>query len=198
MPSFLVPFASVARLLPIVLVIVVLAGGVLYAIRSRRATRSRAFWTTALDLGLVLWLALILLMTVVPFEPYGYRPPIGFIPFLDAIQRVVNGETWPSSELSDIFLNVVVFVPLGLGAALRFGRRRMALTVAGALCLSLAIEVSQALEAAGRFASVTDVVTNTTGAAVGFALGRVLRGPATAEDGAGYDEAPTADHPAPG
>ena len=199
MRSFLVPFASAARLMPIVVVAVVVAGGLLFAIRSRRSSRSQAAGTTVLDLGLALWLGFILLVTVVPFERHGYRPPIGFIPFLDAIQRVVNGETWPSSELADIVLNVVLFVPLGVGAALRFGLERMAVTVLGALALSFAIEVSQALEAAGRFASATDVVTNTSGAALGFALGRALRGPSpsTAVRGQSLDEAAPADDPAP-
>jgi len=199
MRSFLVPFASAARLTPIVVVMLVVAGGLLFAIRSRRSSRSHAARTTALDLGLALWLGFIFLVTVVPFERHGYRPPIGFIPFLDAIQRVVNGETWPSSELADIFLNVVLFVPLGVGAALRFGRDRLAVTVLGALALSFAIEVSQALEAAGRFASATDVVTNTTGAALGYAMGRALRGQGASPvvRGPGLDDAALADDPAP-
>jgi glycopeptide antibiotics resistance protein len=188
MRSFLVPFASAARLTPIVVVMLVVAGGLLFAIRSRRSSRSHAARTTALDLGLALWLGFIFLVTVVPFERHGYRPPIGFIPFLDAIQRVVNGETWPSSELADIFLNVVLFV-----------RDRLAVTVLGALALSFAIEVSQALEAAGRFASATDVVTNTTGAALGYAMGRALRGQGASPvvRGPGLDDAALADDPAP-
>ena len=176
MQSYLEPFASLGRVLPLVLATLSVVGTVLFVLRSRRGSRAQAAWTTALDLGMAVWLGLILLVTVVPFEPSGYAPPIGFIPFLDSIQRVVNGERWPSSEIADIVLNVVVFMPFGVAAALRWGRRWMTRVIVGAAALSLAIEVSQAVEAADRFASTTDIVTNTTGAALGFLIGLRMRG----------------------
>jgi glycopeptide antibiotics resistance protein len=105
--------------------------------------------------------------------PYGHSvaQPIGFVPFLDAIQRVSNNESYPSAEVGDIVANVLVFMPLGIGAALRWGRRWMIPFIGGAAAVSCGIELTQALEATGRFASATDVVTNTTGAALGFMLG---------------------------
>lgn len=160
--------------LPIALVALVLLGTVLFAIRSRGSSRRTAARTTALDLALVTWLALALLVTVVPMGRSG-RPPIGFIPFLDALDRIARGFSSPADEATDIVLNVLLFMPIGAWAALRFGRRRMAAAIAGGALLSIGIEVSQALEAAGRFASTTDVLTNTSGTALGFVVGLAIR-----------------------
>jgi glycopeptide antibiotics resistance protein len=166
----------VARGMPMVLLVLVPIGVVLFAWRSRHGPRGDAVRTTAIEIGMAAWLAFILLMTVVPFGRSDDQPPIAFIPFVDAIQRVVNGERYLSSELTDIVLNVIVFMPLGLGAALRWGRRWMVLSIVAAAALSFGIELTQAIEATGRFASATDVVTNTTGAALGFLLGVRWRG----------------------
>jgi len=69
---------------------------------------------------------------------------------------------------SDVLANVLLFAPLGVGLALLGVRWRRAL-LAG-LALSLGIELTQYLAIPGRFASVSDVLTNTTGAALGALL----------------------------
>ena len=178
---------TVAPVLPIALAVVILVGVLLFVIRSRRGSAAEAARTTALDVGMLFWLGLVLLLTVVPYGHEDERPPIGFIPFLDAIQRVANNQSYPSAELEDIVANVLVFMPLGIGAALRWGRQWMTRAILGAAALSFCIELTQAIEATGRFASATDVVTNTTGAALGFLLGLRWSG---ADDGA--DRAPAA------
>ena len=161
----------IAGYLPIVLVVVALLGVGLYIVRSRALPRSEAIRTTALDLGLGLWLALVLMLTIVPVGQVRPPQPIAFIPFLDAIQRVADGFSSVPDAASDIVLNVIAFVPFGLLAALRWGRRRMSLAIVAAATLSTGIELAQAIEGVGRFSSATDVVTNTTGAAVGFLVG---------------------------
>jgi glycopeptide antibiotics resistance protein len=91
-------------------------------------------------------------------------------------------------------------MPLGIGAALRWGRRWMIPAVVGAAALSTGIELTQAVEATGRFASATDVVTNTTGALLGLMLGLRLRGPGDepAFDRPTFEGGPTAaDRPDP-
>ena len=161
----------IAGYLPIVLAVVALLGAGLYVVRSRSLQRSEAARTTALDLGLGLWLALVLMLTVVPVGQARPPQPIAFIPFLDSIQRVADGFSSVWDAASDIVLNVIAFLPLGVIAALRWGHRWMTLTIVAAAALSTGIELTQFLEAAGRFSSATDVVTNTAGAAIGFWIG---------------------------
>src|SRR4029077_11258608 len=103
---FMSVLGTVAPVLPIALGAVILVGALLFVVRSRRGAPAQAARTTALDVGMLLWLGGILLLTVVPFGHPDERPPIGFIPFLDAIQRVANTQSYPSAELEDIVANV--------------------------------------------------------------------------------------------
>jgi glycopeptide antibiotics resistance protein len=136
---------------------------------------------TALDLAVVIWLALTLLVTVVPMGRSG-RSPFEFIPFLDVLERIGSGSSSPSTELPDIVYNVVLFVPFGAWAAVRFGRAWLAASIVGGALLSIGIEVSQAIEAVGRIGSTTDVLTNTTGTALGFLVGLGIRRPGDRTD----------------
>lgn len=69
---------------------------------------------------------------------------------------------------ADIAANVLLFVPLGAGLALLTGSGRRATGIA--LLLTAAIEIAQGFWIVGRFGTLSDVVTNTLGAALGAAL----------------------------
>jgi len=70
---------------------------------------------------------------------------------------------------ADVLLNIALFVPLGLGL---FGlRRSLRFTVTAALMLSLSIELLQYTVVIGRDATLSDVLTNTAGGALGWLLG---------------------------
>ena len=73
-----------------------------------------------------------------------------------------------SHGLVDVVLNVLLFVPLGLGLALAGLRARSALIV-GAL-VSLTVELLQLSVVSGRDASLSDLITNTLGAGSGALL----------------------------
>ena len=68
----------------------------------------------------------------------------------------------------DAVLNFFLFVPLGIGLAMCGARPRVALGTV--FLLSLSIEVTQYFLIAGRDATVGDVITNTLGGSVGFAI----------------------------
>lgn len=69
----------------------------------------------------------------------------------------------------DAVLNVLLFVPLGLGLSLMgSGGRRAILTALG---ISILIEMAQLAAIPGRDASIGDVLTNTLGGSIGFAIG---------------------------
>ena len=84
--------------------------------------------------------------------------------------------TDPGVVLRDPLGNLLLFVPLGLLAALG-GRhltwRRVELSAAA---ISVTIEASQLVFGLGSLASVDDVIFNTFGAVVGFAAYRILDG----------------------
>ncbi len=69
----------------------------------------------------------------------------------------------------DTFLNVLLFLPLGLGLGLAGFSWRRALTLA--LLLSFSIELLQMKVITGRDASLGDILTNTTGGTLGALLG---------------------------
>lgn len=70
----------------------------------------------------------------------------------------------------DAVLNVLLFVPLGIGLAVVGARAMLALP---AMCAaSVLIEIAQLTFVPGRDASIGDVVTNSLGGGLGFALAR--------------------------
>ncbi|HJP60775.1 MAG TPA: VanZ family protein, partial [Gemmatimonadaceae bacterium] len=67
-------------------------------------------------------------------------------------------------------LNILLFVPLGIGLGLSGFSRKLAVT--GMCTLSILIETAQLLVISGRNATIGDVLANTLGGALGFALAR--------------------------
>ena len=68
----------------------------------------------------------------------------------------------------DVFLNLLLFVPLGAG--LRLAGWRWRAVVAGAALVSFTVELLQYTVVTGRDASLSDLLTNTAGAAAAAAL----------------------------
>jgi hypothetical protein len=74
------------------------------------------------------------------------------------------------SGLSDILLNLVLFIPFGL--ALGSGGRTVAVVLLASAVVSASVELLQLTVIAGRDASAADIVTNTAGGGAGGWLGR--------------------------
>jgi len=70
----------------------------------------------------------------------------------------------------DAVLNIILFLPLGVGLALSGVRARNVLICSFAL--SALIETTQLFLISGRDATIGDVLTNTIGGVLGFAIGR--------------------------
>jgi hypothetical protein len=79
-----------------------------------------------------------------------------------------------SQGVSDVILNILLFVPFGAGLGVAGVRTRTAMLVA--VAATFTIELLQLEVVAGRDASVSDLLTNTLGAATGLWLGRRWRG----------------------
>jgi VanZ like family len=107
----------------------------------------------------ILWIGLILVATLVPFEPSDALPPIWCMLCGDG-------------ALADGILNVALFVPLGAALSTAGWRPVRALTL-GSL-LSFGVETTQFL-IPGRDPSLSDVLMNTVGTLLGIALVRSAR-----------------------
>ena len=116
---------------------------------------------------IVVSIALIVAI-IVPWgdlQDHSHWSNIGWIPFVS-----------PPIRRRDIVANVLLFMPLGVGAALGF---RRGLAVAGGLALALSMtgETIQ-VYTHSRFPSATDVVCNVAGAVAGaLVVRRLLRRP---------------------
>jgi glycopeptide antibiotics resistance protein len=71
--------------------------------------------------------------------------------------------------------NVLLFVPLGALAAAQFSRRHWWMAVVACVALSGFIELGQALLLPGRYASWSDILTNSVGGAIGVGVTMLLR-----------------------
>jgi glycopeptide antibiotics resistance protein len=143
------------------LVVVSIAGAVLVLRRARSTPQQRSLADRiAIALCLAVWLAALLFMTM--------RPSSGQGTLLNLVPLTFQGP----GAVVDAVLNVGVFVPLGLllvAAGIRFP---VALLIG--LLLSVGIELSQYLAQVGRTADVNDLLTNTTGTVLGWAVGAAI------------------------
>ncbi|MFE4466689.1 VanZ family protein [Oerskovia sp. NPDC056781] len=123
-------------------------------------------WTFAV------YLAAVLVVTCLP-SPQSTAAPGWALAVLDAFRSVGVPMSY---ELLEAASNVVMFLPFGvLGLLVLSGSRpavplgrAVGFVVLAGFALSLAIELSQ-LVIPGRYSTVQDVVTNTTGAVAGAA-----------------------------
>lgn len=126
-----------------------------------------------------------LLLLAIALIVYGSLYPFQFeITDRAATPLLAVLQGWPDSfnrfVLRDVFLNVAIYLPLGLAAAgffLRRHRRRIAIAAALVLpfALSLTMELLQVYEPR-RDPSALDVLSNTLGAALGVALAVMAEG----------------------
>ncbi|MHB1225417.1 MAG: VanZ family protein, partial [Gemmatimonadaceae bacterium] len=120
-----------------------------------------------------------------PTPPHGHRRPSG-VALLALTATVIGvatlapGSPVPleptdltclvcgSAGTADVIRNLLLFLPLGVAGALLGWRWPRAL--AAGFALSLTVESLQLLVVPGRDPSLSDLLTNTVGTAVGFAL----------------------------
>ena len=74
---------------------------------------------------------------------------------------------WFNYAFVEAAANVVLFIPVGIAAALAFPRRKWWQNAALGLLASACMELGQLLFLSSRFASPVDVVTNTAGCVAG-------------------------------
>ena len=102
----------------------------------------------------------------VRFSYMGNRS-VNLIPFGEPL--ISNGKT----NVSEIILNVVIFVPLGIYAGVLFKRWTLGTKLFFILFISLKFEVLQFILRVGAF-DITDTITNTLGGIIGLMMCKAI------------------------
>jgi glycopeptide antibiotics resistance protein len=138
---------------------------------------SRRAVTTVLVIGIP-FVAALLVLTISP-QPLQDRFPV----LLDDVlgfARHTLGWTWLGFTALERIANVLVFIPVGVLAAVLIPLRRWPLALLVGPALSAAIEIVQGLALSHRSATLSDFALNSLGATIGAAITlgvRALRRP---------------------
>ncbi|WP_058749765.1 VanZ family protein [Curtobacterium oceanosedimentum] len=128
----------------------------------------------------VAWtLAAVYALVVVLVATAGSPVDGGIHPWLVraiAVGQRLGAPRWLGYDAVEFTANVVFFVPFGFFVLLLFGARASWVGMLGGFLASCAIETVQALFLPARFASVDDVLANTSGAVLGVLVGIVVLG----------------------
>ena len=101
------------------------------------------------------------------FQDMNHRS-INLIPFAGSL--IVNGKV----ELSEIILNIVVFIPAGVYMGMLFREKGFLRKIIPIFIVSLLYEVLQYIFAIGA-SDITDLIGNTLGGAIGIVLYDILQ-----------------------
>jgi glycopeptide antibiotics resistance protein len=112
-------------------------------------------------IAIAMWFAALIYMTMRPTS--SGRARLNLAPFIGGGRESAR----------DDLLNVALFVPLGLMLATTGWRALRTLVVAFAI--SLAVEITQYVVGSRRTADVNDLITNVSGAALGWVLAWAIR-----------------------
>ena len=162
---------QVRRLEPLLLwtsatlvVALLVASSLAWSPTRRGAPWGRTLWASAVDVLVVSSLVVVVIVIVGPAEtPAGRR--LDLIPFRELQAHGFDRE----SALIELLGNVILFMPVAFFTALRFPAfRSLPTIVALGMGLSLALEGLQFALGTGREASVTDVLVNALGSALGY------------------------------
>jgi glycopeptide antibiotics resistance protein len=135
-------------------------------------------WFAAI--GLVVCVAAVLFATMWPAPlDQGYASAIAR--FLDVLHKYgVPG--WFGYNKLEFSANILMFVPLGFLLALVLPTRWWWAALLICPALSGAIELTQGAALSARFATITDVIANSTGSTIGIAVATAVRGVVHARD----------------
>ncbi|WP_313955638.1 VanZ family protein [Paenarthrobacter nicotinovorans] len=114
-------------------------------------------------------------LAVVGFWPSPVDKPIQGT--LDAILRCLHSHgvpRWFDYNFVEASANVVMFIPFGLLIAITLPSKNWWQLTGVGLMASTCMELGQLLFISARFASLTDLVTNTSGAFIGISLARLV------------------------
>jgi VanZ family protein len=122
---------------------------------------SRRFWHTIL-------IAMLVPLAVIAFWPSPVDAPVqGQLARVLGFLHAHGMPPWFNYKFVEAAANVLLFIPLGIVAALAFAEKRWWHIGVFGLAVSGCVELGQFLFLHNRFASFLDIVTNTGGAVIG-------------------------------
>lgn len=124
-------------------------------------------FTTTLFIIYLMALYWILLLKLGVRFSYMEQRNVNLGPFSEPI--VLHGK----ADFSEIILNIVKFIPLGLYAGALFKKWNTGTKLFACFLVSLLVETLQFILAIGTF-DVTDMITNTTGGLIGLLLFKAI------------------------
>lgn len=140
--------------------------------RTRKPTPSRArIWLAAVLLAASLGVVLTVTMWPTPVDK-NYN---GTITKLLAQMQQNGLPQWFGYNHLEFSANIAMFVPLGFLVALLLAQRLWWLALIICPLFSVSIEITQALFLSARYATVSDVVSNSMGAVIGILIAVILR-----------------------
>ena len=127
-----------------------------------------------LGLSLVLAYGLVVILATMWPTPLDQGFASSINRFLGVLHR--NGiPEWFGYNKLEFTANILMFVPLGFLVSMLLPVRVWWLALVICPGISVAIEITQALALSARFATVSDVAANSTGALIGAVIAVVLR-----------------------
>lgn len=130
--------------------------------RIRQKSRSQFLFSTLF----ALYIIALFYFTLLPIIPTFDTPAINLIPFRDYVYHFGNYN-------EEMFLNILLFVPMGFFLAVNTKRKLFTVILYGAL-ISLAIEILQPWITIGRVCDITDLFTNTAGTCIGAIAAKLV------------------------
>ncbi len=123
--------------------------------------------------GIIVCIGVVLFATMSPVPlDQGYSSSIDRL--LGVLHR--NGvPTWFGYNRLEFSANILMFIPLGFLLALLVPRKAWWLAILACGALSGGIEYTQSVFLTARFATVLDVVANTSGAVIGVVIAVCIR-----------------------
>ena len=133
-------------------------------------------WNVAL---LIIYFIILAMLTLIPVPiTNGGALKISLIPFVDIINGIRGITTANPMYAVMVFVsNILLFVPLGflLSIYLEIKKRlNIKYIVIAGITVSVLIEVSQLMFSLGRTTNVDDIISNTSGAVIGYFLAKVI------------------------
>ena len=112
-------------------------------------------------------LEIIVFKLELPFSNTGYLRNINLIPFHESV--ILNGKI----DYSEIIMNMVIFVPLGIYVEMIFSKWSTTKKISMFFIISLICEVLQFIFAIGA-SDITDIINNTLGGIIGLLIYKVI------------------------
>ena len=128
-------------------------------------------WLAAVLFAAVLGIILLVTLWPVPVDT-GYS---GSIDKLLAVLHRNGIPNWFDYNGLEFTANIIMFIPLGFLVALLLSQRIWWLALIICPAFSVSIELTQAVFLAARFATVSDVISNSIGAFVGIFFAVLIR-----------------------